>query len=133
MQGDRRVTIGCELRGTVADVHQLGGYVALPEPRETLIGEDFLDGRDGAFVCRAALEVSLGERIGQRVALELETDLDDIERCDDESEERGDATSAYELRETVVLGVARRRRGHTVLSTLPWLRLRLLGAASPRP
>jgi hypothetical protein len=45
--------------------------------------EDVLDGVDGAAVGGSFAQG--GERVGERVRLQLEADLDDVERSDDES------------------------------------------------
>lgn len=83
LQKDRRGAVGGELGGRVADVHELGGHVALPEPREAFVPEDVLDGVDGAAVGGGFAEG--GEGVGEGVWLELEADLDDVEGGDDES------------------------------------------------
>lgn len=87
LQKDGRGAVGGELGGRVADVHELGGDVALPEPREALVLEDVLDGVDGAAVGGGFAEG--GEGVGEGVWLELEADLDDVEGGDDESGRKG--------------------------------------------
>lgn len=83
LQKDGRGAVGGELGGRVADVHELGRDVALPEPREALVLEDVLDGVDGAAVGGGFAEG--GEGVGEGVWLELEADLDDVEGGDEES------------------------------------------------
>jgi hypothetical protein len=73
------------LHRAVADVHQLGRDIALPEPREPFIGDDVLDRRDGALVGGPAAKVLVSERVGEGVCLELQAYLDDVEGRDDES------------------------------------------------
>lgn len=86
LQEDGRGAVGGELSGRIAHVHELCGDVALPQTREALMLEDVLDGVDGAAVGGSFAEG--GQGVGERVWLELEADLDDIEGRDDETIKR---------------------------------------------
>jgi len=72
--------VGGELYCAVADVEELGGDVALPQPREAFMAEDVTDCWESALVDGPAAEVSLGyERVGEGMGLKLQADLDDVE------------------------------------------------------
>lgn len=77
--------VGGELDRAVAHVEQLGGHVALPEAGQALMAEDVADRREGALVDGPALQVAVREGVREGVRLELEADLDDVERSDDEA------------------------------------------------
>ena len=51
-----------ELNGSVTHIHELGRDVALPEPGESLVLEDVLEGRDGAAIGGCVAEGE--ERVG---------------------------------------------------------------------
>lgn len=81
----RRAAVGRELNGAVADIHQLGGHIALPQARKSLISEDVFDRGQSALVDRSAANVLMSQRVGERMCLQLETNLDDIEGGYDEA------------------------------------------------
>ena len=82
LQEDGGGPVRGELHGGVADVHELGGDVALPEARDALVAKDVGEGAEGAAVGWGGAERVEG--VGEGVGLELEADLNDIEGGDDE-------------------------------------------------
>lgn len=85
LQEQRGRAVGGELDRAVADVEELRGHVALPEAGYALGAEDVPEGGERAFVDGPALEVAVGEGVGEGMGLELKADFDDVEGGDDEA------------------------------------------------
>ena len=69
----------CRKLGTaVRQVHQLRWYVALPQASKALLAQNVLEGAQCSFV-RGTRDMANAQRVGERMDLELQADLDDVE------------------------------------------------------
>lgn len=80
----RHVRIRRELDTAIGQVHKLGWYVALPQPGDAFFAKNLLEGAERSFV-DGSIDVAHAQGVRERVNLELQADLDNIEGSYDEA------------------------------------------------